>query len=158
MVSSCSNNKSNGNYSDLITISLSYNGVATINDFEKHNEAYSNSSGIKLDRDDYYLIKLTCTVNNQSNKKLSGLDFVSYCDKSILYESGAIDRAPTNYIESNSSESFDAYIYVDKSLDSKEKIINTLKNTEFHLTSFIYDDTPLDEYSTKINLRGKFQS
>lgn len=152
---SCSNNTKVD--LELISISVTYKDVATDSDFKKYHNVYSAETEIKLERDNYYLIKVICTINNRSSKKLSGLDFVSYSDEYVLYEAGAIDIEPTYQIEPNSNESFEAYIYVDKSLDSEEKISRKLIDTDFKFEAYIYDNIPLDEYSTKINLQGYFQ-
>lgn len=120
------------------------------------NNVYSTESEIKLEKDNYYLIKVICTINNGSSKKLSGLDFVPYKDKTVLYEAGAIDIEPAYSINPGSSESFEAYIYVDKSLDSEKKTADKLVNTNFKFEAYLYDDLPLDEYSTKINFQGIF--
>ncbi len=153
IVTSCSNSKKE---SELVTATITYKDIAKNSDFEKNHNVYSPESEIKLERDNYYLIKVICTINNGSSKKLSGLDFVSYNDKTVIYESGAIDIAPTYPINPGSSESFESYIYVDKSLDSEKKVEDKLVNTNFKFEAYLYDDLPLDEYSTKINFQGIF--
>ena len=151
VITSCSNIKDE---SELVSATITYKDIAKDSDFEKYHNVYSPEIEIELERDNYYLIKVICTINNGSSKNLSGLDFVSYNDKLVLYEEGAIDIEPTYPIAPNSIESFEAYIYVDKSLDNEEKIIAQLKNTIFKFQAYLYDDSPL--YSTKINFKGNF--
>ncbi len=152
VITSCSNK--NIDESKLISVSVTYKGIATANDFEKYHNVYSPYTEIKLERENYYLIKVLCTVSNDSSKNLSGLDFVTYSDKYVLYEADAIDIEPTYPIAPNSCESFEAYIYVDKSLDTEEKIINKLADTNFKFEAYLYKDIPLDKYSTKINFQS----
>lgn len=154
-VYSCSSNKKTDN--ELITVSVTYKDVATESDFEKYNNVYEPGTEIKLERDNYYLIKVRCTVFNNSSQNLSGLDFVTYSDENLLYEAGAIDIEPTYPIQPNSRDSFDAYIYVNKSLDNEEKITSALENEPFNFTAFLYDKLPLEEYTTEISFQGKFQ-
>lgn len=153
IITSCSNSKDE---SELVNAAITYKDIAKDSDFEKYHNVYSPEIEIELERDNYYLIKVICTVNNGSSKNLSGLDFVSYNDKILMYESGAIDIAPTYPINPNSVESFDAYIYVDKSLDNEEKITAALSDTTFDFQAYLYDTSPVN--STKINFNGNFEN
>lgn len=151
IITSCSNNK---NEAELVSATVTYKAIAKDSDFKKYHNVYSPDVEIELERDNYYLIKVICTINNGSSKNLSGLDFVPYNDKSVIYEAGAIDIAPTYPINANSTESFEAYIYIDKSLDNEEKITSELTDTIFKFQAYLYDDSPLN--STEITFEGNF--
>lgn len=145
---------------DTITATISYKDVAKDSDFEKYKNSFPSEYAappdyeIEFEKDNYYLIKVVCTINNGSSKNLSYLYFESYKDSMLMYAAEAINVAPSYPMSPHSTESFDAYIYVDKSLDTEEKIKNELADTDFKFTAYLYDDSPL--YSKQIDFQGTF--
>lgn len=129
LFTSCSNNSEK----DIIKINISYEGLVDKDDFERYNNAYSSdyeNGELEFSRDNYNMIKIICDVKNESANKLFELDFVSYKDENVFYESGAIDIEPSVPIEPNSTHSYEAYIYVNKNLNDDE-ISQVMKNTDF---------------------------
>lgn len=154
--SACSNN--NLPDSDLISITVTYKETATEDDLKKYHNVYSADTEIALEKDNYYLIKVICTLNNQSSKILSLIDFVSYSNEYVLYEAGAIDIEPMYQIDPNTVESFEAYIYIDKTLDNEEKIKKALAEMKFSFSARSYDEPPPGAYGNTILFDGKFQT
>lgn len=127
---SCSDN----NEADAVKINISYAGLATMNDFERYNNAYSNewqTGAFTLSKDGYNMHKIICEVQNESQKELSELDFVSYKDENIFYENGAIDIEPSVPIEPNSTQTYEAYIYINNDLNEDE-VIQVVESTDFN--------------------------
>lgn len=130
LFASCSDN----NEANDININISYASLATMDDFEKYNNAYSSewqTGEFKLSRDGYNMHKIICDVQNNSKKELSDLDFVSYKDDNMFYENGAIDIEPSVLIEPNSTQTYEAYIYINNDLN-EEEINQVIENTDFN--------------------------
>ncbi len=142
---------------EQITATITYKEVATKSDFQRMNNAYSDPPReVPLEEDDYYLVKFSCTFNNNAAKNISFISFKPYSDGVVNISDEAIDIFPTYYIEPNSSESFDAYIYIDKSLDSEEKINEKLSGMTFDFEA----DYSKDEFENplKISFKGEYKA
>ena len=123
--------------------------------------AYSSDGipKVELEKDGYYMIKIVCTINNGSSRNLACLNFVPYKDSQIMYEEYAIDIDPPALytIDPHTSDSVEAYIFVNKSLDTEQKIDEALKNETILFRAVLYtdDESPQVEGSN-INIHGKY--
>lgn len=154
ILTSCSSNK---DLSKSVTATVAYKAAASESDFAKSHDVYSAETDIQMEKDNYYLVKVACTFKNDTAKTMSGIEFVPYSSDMLTYDSEGIDIAPSYDIEPGASKTVDAYIYVDKSLDSTDKINEKLNNTKFEFKAFLYDDVPVEDKSSTINFEGTFE-
>lgn len=154
VLTSCSGNK---DLSKSVTATVAYKAAASESDFAKSHDVYSAETDIQLEKDNYYLVKVACTFKNDTAKTMSGIEFVPYSSDMLTYDSEGIDIAPSYDIEPGASKTVDAYIYVDKSLDSADKINEKLNNTKFEFKAFLYEDVPVEDKSSTINFDGTFE-
>ena len=148
---------------NLVTATVKYKDIAKDSDFawQKRNNAYSSDGipKVELEKDGYYMIKIVCTINNGSSRNLACLNFVPYKDSQIMYEEDAIDIDPPALytIDPHTSDSVEAYIFVNKSLDTEQKIDEALKNETILFRAVLYtdDESPQVE-GLNINIQGKY--
>lgn len=148
---------------NLVTATVKYKDIAKDSDFawQKRNNAYSSDGipKVELEKDGYYMIKIICTINNGSSRNLACLNFVPYKDSQIMYEEDAIDIDPPALytIDPRTSDTVEAYIFVNKSLNTEPKINEALKNETILFRAVLYtdDESPQVEGSN-IKIHGKY--
>lgn len=105
------------------------------------------------------LCKFYCVFEGVPIANLLCLNFVPYKDSQIMYEEYAIDIDPPALytIDPHTSDSVEAYIFVNKSLDTEQKIDEALKNETILFRAVLYtdDESPQVEGSN-INIHGKY--